>query len=857
MSAQPAMCENPCETCAKEGLPLLLTRYALMTSDAKAPALGGQLDDPDLKKVPLGGSAHYGLRLLRSGYVYVFDEKRNHWDEYFVTTDGYLSKMPPRIRALKAQPKPATEFRCARNGSAPLAGVITVRNAKHAGKVWIAFSDVEWTDAVFMAHQDAAYRQRHMRCVTVSAGKVAPQPGTAPLEQVAQHVSEFKLPARQAQAAFGPWCPHPYNAREGAAPALLQAVEKVRPGGGAAVVALHDPVGLASEIAALMEVRKTSFMQPESRAKPRFAASTIASLEVSIKEQAKLAEIEAGEQLARRAEAGPAAYHPSAALAGVQGDLEQAARWRTHTPDSLERAASNAWKKYTHDRTGKPRFDLAGSRAWLESYNSDFLKFDTENIAPLAKAHVAWMQHPCMVSHLSCNYDSRDRESGVAYTATVVKLLTYTLDKQPCYDLYLKWLKEGEFTAQNLVMRALALNQQELIDQLGKADAAPVDLRAFPSDAVASAVAAFLEKMPATANAQLAALLGGLSGPALKYWDEFNAGKVGSKAAAAMAAASGKQIVRLPVVGSRGDFVQAYVRQLYMLDPTLKTNPNQLQKAVAAQIRLLEIEGVKTQGNRKLGWYVVLDREAVAGATARNLAGQALADELAKAVRTPQDLRKLELAQALKWRGVGNVGFTGVAGALMVLNFTKLLEDVEKGMSHEMAEAQAKLMAGKVAIAGFVAEQLGNGLEKLGEQRLRNMAGRFSGYLPNVLKLAGRFASFGVGVFLGLWDISKGAEASQQGDRGLAFAYRVSGTAGILVSGAMLGIAMGWIALGPIGWLMLAVGILIWLGATLFVETSKDSPLQEWLARCHFGTASDKYVDTATHIAEYKLALSK
>jgi len=42
---------------------------------------------------------------------------------------------------------------------------------------------------------------------------------------------------------------------------------------------------------------------------------------------------------------------------------------------------------------------------------------------------------------------------------------------------------------------------------------------------------------------------------------------------------------------------------------------------------------------------------------------------------------------------------------------TKLLSDVENGMSHEKTEAIAKLMAGRVAIGGFVTEQLGNGKE--------------------------------------------------------------------------------------------------------------------------------------------------
>ena len=41
---------------------------------------------------------------------------------------------------------------------------------------------------------------------------------------------------------------------------------------------------------------------------------------------------------------------------------------------------------YTHDRTGKPRFDAAGSQAWLKNYNEGFKKFDGEQIVPLAKA---------------------------------------------------------------------------------------------------------------------------------------------------------------------------------------------------------------------------------------------------------------------------------------------------------------------------------------------------------------------------------------------------------------------------------------------------------------------------------------
>ncbi|TDM08509.1 MAG: hypothetical protein C4K60_03465 [Ideonella sp. MAG2] len=812
-----------------------------MPNEANAPKLQGQLNSPVLQDVPLGNTAHYGLRLLRSGYVYVFDEKRNHWDEYFVTTDGYLSKLPPRVRALKAQAKPAIEFQCARNGVAPLAGVITIRNALHADKVWMAFSDVEWTDAVFAAHLNKAHREKNMKCITVAGGKVAAQPDTAPLEQLEQVVPEFGLPKTNAQASFNKWCPHPFNSRHLSGSALLQAAEKVRPNGGAAIVALHDPVGLVKEIAALMEVRKVTFMNHESVAGPRFAAASIASLESTVREQAKMAEIEAKESQAQRAEAGTAAYDEVAAALGVPGDYDEAQRLRTHTPQALKKVADAAWNQYTHDRLGKPRFDYAGSQTWLKTYNEGFQKFDTQSIAP-------------------CNYDPADKESGVAYTASVVDMLRYTLDKQPSYDLFLKWLKAGDYSNRNLAMRAIGFNQTELIDKLKTTEADSVDLRAFPSDATAGAVAAFMEKMPSTANASLVALLAGLSGPALKYWNDFGDGKVGGKAAAAMAAVSGKRFIRIPIRGNRGQFIQAYMRELYKLNPDIKATPNQLQASIAKQLKLLEIEGVDMKKPGKLGWYLLLDKHAQpmsTGAAAPALTGQAEADAWAKMIRSPEDIQKLDTATAARFRSVANASATVLSGVLMLVNYTKLLKDAEQGMSHQLGEASTKLMIGRIAIGGFVAEQAGGLLEKVGEARLRNMAGRYGGYLPNILKFAGRFAGLGTGVFLGLWDISKGVEASEKGDVGLSRAYVVSGVAGISVSTTMFLVAMGAISLGPIGWIVVAVGVAVWLIATYIAESSQDNPRQEWLSRCYFGFApvAERYKDFTTHSAQFKRAL--
>lgn len=857
MSATPQLCENPCETCAKEGLPLLLTRYALMPKETGAPMLTGHMQDLDLTKVPLGEGAHYGLRLLRSGYVYVYDEARKHWDEYFVTADGYLSKMPPRTWALKVQQRPATEFRCARNGAAPLAGVITIRNPKHATRVWIAFSNAEWTHAVFKKHDSADHRAQHMRCITISGGKVAPQAGTAPLTELKQHVTEFKMEQTSAAKAFAKWCPHPYNGRQFAAEGLLQAVQRVRPQGGSAIVALHDPVGLAQEIAGLMVFRKEAEMNRPSLAKPLFAASVIETQEAQIKAQARLAAMLGTASVADDMEG-----RYGLAGSGLTGGEPQLATLLrdSMTPTHLENIAKKRWREYTHSirGTGTPRIDEKSAKDWLAKHRAVIQALDGKLIAPLARAHAAWMQSPCMISHLSCTHDSQNLDSGVAFTASVLSAMDHTWDMLPSYDLYLKWVKEGSASSQNIVMRALALNQDATVALLQKVDRPSIDSRAFPSDAIFSGLASHFSGLSKQAKAVHAKLLAGLSGVAIKYWDEFQSGKISPAFAAAMAGASGKQIVRLPLIGSRSQLIESYVLQIVRLNPGMLMDQNQLRQAVAAQTRLLHLQGVKLNETRKLAWFVLLDadaaREVLGRAKIQGLSGQALADELVRtAMRSPQAVRDMELnaINAMTQATRTGVAATALGAVLMGWNYTKLEEDLAQGMSHELFEAEFKLWAGRTTLIGFTSEQLGKVLQAQGEQRLKNAPGLNLVKIGKMLTTWGSRVSLLAGIALGVWDASKAIEEFKKGDGAMAFAYGLSGG-----TAAVLSIYVFWAAsFGFAGWFMLGLVLLV----TLYVEVKKDNKLQDWLLRSHFGTAdnADKYKDSRTQMDQYRLAIQQ
>lgn len=43
---------------------------------------------------------------------------------------------------------------------------------------------------------------------------------------------------------------------------------------------------------------------------------------------------------------------------------------------------------------------------------------------------------------------------------------------------------------------------------------------------------------------------------------------------------------------------------------------------------------------------------------------------------------------------------------------------------------------------------------------------------------------------------------------------------------------------------------------TLYIETYKDNPLQEWLMRSHFGARADKYKTHTEEAEQFKRALA-
>lgn len=159
-------CTNPnnpdCQNCNKSGLAILPVRYAVVPNavDATLPStLGGKVSSVKLKH------AKYALRTLRQGFVYLYYEKHARgsqikWEVYSVAPSGTLWKQFNRHTVAPVGADPA----CARTGHNIPASVITIERPEKCGRVWMAFSEHQWSFETFEAFEaDMALRDRRMQ----------------------------------------------------------------------------------------------------------------------------------------------------------------------------------------------------------------------------------------------------------------------------------------------------------------------------------------------------------------------------------------------------------------------------------------------------------------------------------------------------------------------------------------------------------------------------------------------------------------------------------------------------------------------------------------------------------------------
>lgn len=826
-------CATKCQMCDKRGLPLLITRYAIAPDDSGAPAVNGSFSvvDTNGTVMPLGGKAIYTQRLLRSGYLYVFDEARNKWQGYFVTAEGYL--MPFAITPFgpigpAVTGDPAKIAPCNRQANGAVAGCITITSPKQASNVWLGFSDVEWTPSVWKQHQDAAFRARHMRKFDVKHWMTS---GThhhaGGIYLHAANVAEYAPAVKKQTFAFSP---APFADRTGCSDSLIKAFENIQPGKGA-FVAIDDPAGMAMDLAALAHERLRSFIDDvktdKERARKLAVSSAIAQLASAIQNQAELDEIDAARDLETQAmaNAGPALLFKS-----VRDRVE--AIGKVSAAD-LDRARADAWKKYDE------KYDENARAAWQGDYDKQLEAYTRSALNPLATAHVAWMTSQQFVG-LGCNFDRDDIRSSITYTALVYRCVKGTAGLKPCSEQYCKFLDvdlDHAFDATNILHHALIYNYSGL-EEAAK-NATNIDTRILPWDAIYGPYKVAVEHV-GKGEADVAALLmHELAGPVSKVAAKVLDGPA-RLILGIMSLHAGKPWVKVSLHGSRKEFRRLLVRRVIEIGGA-ELNERQIKVAVDKEIQRLQIRGDKLEGQRGAKWVALLDEKQIRGLPA-NTAQQA--EWLQGKLTSPAALEELGMA---RWKGIinGEVRMGVVSGILQIICFTKLLEDEQNAMAADKTEAWSRLAAGALAIVGSVCEISGLALEKVPSFASETSAGIRALLAPQRLLLASRVLGVVAGVIMAGWDFWKGVEAIEQHKLSLG---------GLYFSSTILGLAVTYGFLVSWNPLVLVVLVAAFVFIAWLLEKYKDNKLQSWLERCIFGK-SEQYSNAALEQREFTLAL--
>lgn len=830
------VCDEQCPH-FRLGFPLLPVRYAILPKDTPLPELTEQLrlGCKEVRDVSLGAAARYGVRVLREGFLYVFDENRNVLDGYRVDPNAVLfnlhlySPTPP----LDNDTQP-----CSLSSHIGNASCISIPNANQATKpVWLAYSEVEWTRAVCDVHKDnAAVRQKSMVKFDVRAWLGSQEHiGALKMEHVDQHVAEFGLYDHEARSASDTLR---YLRRSSAEPIqsgwraaglkfaserLLQTLNRSRSQGEkvqGAVLALPDATAIARDLALMMQDRYESFVSRDSVRRPLAVSTAIQQIKAAARNQVELRNLEAAEQLGARQMANESwlTYRVVDWAFGTDYTGQAEARvesLRTVTASDLDRYFDREWEKYT------VKYDEAARASWQDGFDEELKTFDASTIAPLARAHAAWMKSETMANCFECHFDTSNPHHGAAYAASVLFCLMGTQDKKICFDTYLAWLSTNDLKdKRNLLLRALLFNQDTIVNRVQAQLDSGLEPRAFPWSDVIGLYQESLKALSADQHATAAKLVEQLMGPMMKVLDRVVDSRPVRAAGAALGLVSRKAVIPVQEVGGRKKFRAALIRQMIRLHGA-EVGENQMRRAVAAELRRLEAYGVPMDGTDRKTWLLLIDTEQ-ARSVPTTMGGPERADRLAQSLRTPT---QVETNQIANWKSTitSDVRVGTVGGLLQAWCLTSLWKDMVNAMPHQRNDAMSRFGAGVLGAVGSTAEVTGKFLDNRFANSNRYI--RLPSIGRSMARLGGRVVII-AGVAMAAFDFVKAAQEGDEGNTQMKWAYMISGGLGL---GLILAFAIG----GPIGIVVGIILLVLLFAVTIFIEIFKDNKFQDWLERCH------------------------
>jgi len=808
-----------CKFCIRHGLPVLPARAAVMSQDDVLPALPSTLTAP----LAAQGETAWTARLLREGFLYIWYDSGKYWKSYFATADGYYyplpesGDVPPDIVSGKVKP-------CITEPSELATASLVTLPVKPAGMknglFWFGWSEVEWTDAVRKRHEDAEYRSQYMQRFDMDAWLSSGRAEQAvPIAGLSDTVAEYS--AKAANCKVKKWSPAPWKqANVLAGTNLRMAADSLLADKGA-ILLLQDPPAILQDLSALIDYDLQDQVYNNALYKRELAlASAITGLKEAMTRQFERDYIEKSESEERVALYGPFGY-------SANGDLPD----NMYTPLADRKMNSTVAKKWAEY---EQYYDPAKMAAFQHRFSQALTRYNDTIVSPRTEMYLAWMKSEGLLNYFRQNFDTAELSSGIDYVHTLNYCIAGMQDKTGVMRHFSDLLSGLPTDPNNLLARALVLNQDVLAGKIADAVKGFSDWFSLPWNGLTDIYKTGMENLRDGAAGVVSVFVGMLSGIVARKIIQAMESKQVFACLVAMGALTNRAYVTLEKTGTYKQFLTEVVTRLAKESGLSgRSNSDRLRHYIRQEVRRLRINGMPMEGEEVKRFLVMVEIDKVHELQA--LPAKARPAALVKLLRLSADVEAQQFSewQGAVWRGVGERGdamaFTrGVFSAVLQTAALFITADIKnkKTLTADQSEAHARFWAGVVGLTSASLSVVETGIKQFNlfagaTSKLRVFRSEaFMKWIGIAGKLLGVIAGV---VAVGL-DIYHAFDEKSKGHVGLAIAYGLSAAAGLWLVAAFLSTTL------PVIGTFIAVILLI--GTAIYLAFNNRNNIQKWVVQC-------------------------
>ncbi|EPJ47497.1 MAG: hypothetical protein OFPII_12440 [Osedax symbiont Rs1] len=297
-------------------------------------------------------SKGFALRKLRKGYVYIFDDTNQIWSIFFFDPEqgkgGSFSKMQWLYGDADEDWATTSEQ-----------NLVTAYVPCDASNIWICFSQHRWSHNIFAkAHNEVAFRNQVMTKTNVLAASA--EPFLDELSKIADYAEEFSNSKMISEAEWD--LLSDINLDIDSDHRVLNDTRVLQAQGKAIICALHDPIGVVSEIAVshLNRIKlKSDYL--DAKMYPLTVANAIDVFQNSAKKNAASATEKERKIYQKWQEAVTPEYK----------DIITEAENNLRNYEDTVAATLNAWEHFHNMGTSDPQNSLGSLQTHLTTFNPD------------------------------------------------------------------------------------------------------------------------------------------------------------------------------------------------------------------------------------------------------------------------------------------------------------------------------------------------------------------------------------------------------------------------------------------------------------------------------------------------------